>query len=141
MKNKLVRLFVTTAVAFLLLSWGQNLPAQTTTPPPATKANKPVNSPAAAGLLTQAYTALAAADHDYQGNRVRAMKQIEIAAKLLGVTLSGDGKVKEVQATSDQQLHTAQGLLQQAVAAGLKPKPQEHVQKAIAFLTTALSIK
>src|ERR1017187_1005633 len=140
MKIKLVRLFVTTAVAFLLLSWGQNLCAQTTTPPPG-KANKPVNSPAAAGLLTQAYSALAAADHDYQGNRVRAMKQIEIAAKILGVTLSGDGKVKEVQTTSDQQLHTAQALLQQAVAAGLRPKPQEHVDNALAFLTTALAIK
>ena len=140
MKIKLVRLFVSTAVAFLLLSWGQNLCAQTTTPPPG-KTNKPVNSPAAAGLLTQAYSALAAADHDYAGNRVRAMKQIEIAAKILGVTLSGDGKVKELQTTSDQQLRTAQALLQQAVAAGLRPKPQEHVEKALAFLTTALAIK
>ncbi len=69
------------------------------------------------------------------------MKQIEIAAKLLGVTLSGDGKVKEQQVASDQQLHNAQALLQQAVAAGLKPKPQMHVEKAITFLTTALSIK
>ena len=140
MNIKLVRLFVSTTVAFLFLSGGQSLQAQTTTPP-ATKANKPANSPAAAGLLTQAYSALSAADHDYQGNRVRAMKQIEIAAKMLGVTLAGDGKVKELQITSDQQLRTAQGLLQQAVAAGLKPKPQEHVQKALAFLTTALSIK
>ena len=140
MKNKLVRLFVTTTIAFLALSWGQNLQAQTTTPPPG-KANKPVNSPAAAGLLTQAYSALAAADHDYDGNRVRAMKQIEIAAKILGVTLSGDGKVKEVQVASDQQLRNAQALLQQAVAAGLRPKPQAHVEKALAFLTTALAIK
>jgi hypothetical protein len=140
MNTKLVRMFVSTAVAFVLLSCSQNLQAQSTTPP-ATKANKPVNSPAAAGLLTQAYSALSVADHDYQGNRVRAMKQIEIAAKILGVTLAGDGKVKELQTTSDQQLRTAQGLLQQAVAAGLRPKPQEHVEKALAFLTTALSIK
>jgi hypothetical protein len=139
MNIKLVRLFASTAVAFLLLSWGQNLPAQTT--PPATKPTKTANSPAVAGLLTQAYSALSAADHDYQGNRVRAMKQIEIAAKILGVTLGGDGKVKEQQVASDQQLHTAQGLLQQALAAGLRPKPQEHVEKALAFLTTALSIK
>ena len=140
MNIKLVRLFVSTTVAFLLLSEGQNIQAQTTTTP-ATKANKPVNSPAAAGLLTQAYTALYSADHDYQGNRVRAMKQIEIAGKLLGITLSGDGRVKEQQVASDQQLRTAQCLLQQAVAAGLKPKPQMHVEKALAFLTTALSIK
>jgi hypothetical protein len=139
MNIKPVRLFVTTAVAFLLLSCGQNLQAQTTAP--VTKPTKSVNSPAAASLLTQAYTALAAADHDYQGNRVRAMKQIEIAAKILGVTLAGDGKVKEQQVASDQQLRTAQGLLQQAVVAGLRPKPQEHVEKALAFLTTALAIK
>jgi hypothetical protein len=139
MNIKLVRLFVSTAVAFLLVSWGQSLQAQTTTPP--TKPTKTVNSPAAVGLLTQAYTALYSADHDYNGNRVRAMKQIEIAAKILGVTLSGDGRVKEQQVASDQQLHTAQGLLQQALAAGLRPKPQEHVEKAIAFLNTALSIK
>ncbi len=140
MNMKLVRLFVSTTAAFLLLSWGQNSQAQTTTPP-ATKPGKTVNSPAAAGLLTQAYSALSAADHDYNGNRVRAMKQIEIAAKILGVTLAGDGKVKEAQVTSDQQLHTAQTLLQQAVAAGLKPRPQEHIEKALAFLNTALSIK
>src|SRR5580700_296010 len=124
MNMKLVRVFASTATAFLLLSWGQNSQAQTTAP--ATKPTKTVNSPAAAGLLTQAYSALSAADHDYDGNRVRAMKQIEIAAKILGVTLSGDGKVKEQQVTSDQQLRTAQTLLQQAVTAGLRPKPQEH---------------
>ena len=139
MKMKFVRVFVSTAAALLLLSWGQNLQAQTTTTP--AKPTKTVNSPAAAGLLTQAYSALSAADHDYNGNRVRAMKQIEIAGKILGITLSGDGKVKEQQVTSDQQLHTAQALLQQALAAGLRPKPQEHVEKALAFLTTALSIK
>jgi hypothetical protein len=139
MNMKLVRLFASATVAFLLLSWGQNLQAQTT--PPAAKPTKTVNSPAAAGLLTQAYSALFSADHDYNGNRVRAMKQIEIAAKILGVTLSGDGRVKEQQVASDQQLRTAQGLLQQALAAGLRPKPQEHVEKALAFLTTALSIK
>jgi hypothetical protein len=139
MNSKLVRVSVSIAIAFVLLSWGQNLQAQTT--PPATKPTKTVNSPAAAGLLTQAYSALFSADHDYNGNRVRAMKQIEIAGKMLGVTLSGDGRVKEQQAASDQQLRTAQTLLQQALAAGLKPKPQEHVEKALAFLNTALSIK
>jgi len=139
MKIKLVRLFASTAVACLLLSWGQNLQAQTTTPP--TKPTKTVNSPAAAGLLTQAYSALSAADHDYDGNRIRAMKQIEIAAKRLGVSLGGDGKVREQQVTSDQQLHTAQALLQQAVVAGLRPGPKEHIEKAIIFLNTALSLK
>ena len=139
MNMKLVRLFAGTTAALLLLSWGQNSQAQTTTTP--TKPTKTVNSPAAAGLLTQAYSALFSADHDYNGNRVRAMKQIEIAGKILGVTLSGDGRVKEQQVASDQQLRTAQTLLQQALAAGLRPKPQEHVEKALAFLNTALSIK
>ena len=141
MKIKLVRLFASTAVIFLLLSLGQNLSAQQTTTPPATKANKPQNSPAAAGLLTQAYAALSTADHDYSGNRVRAMKQIEIAGKMLKITLGGDSKVKEAQTTSDQQLRTAQSFLLQAVSAGLKPKPLEHVQNAINFINTALAIK
>jgi hypothetical protein len=139
MNSKRVRLLASTTAVFLLLSWAQTLQAQTTTPP--TKSTKTENSPAAAGLLTQAYADLSAADHDYDGNRIRAMKQIEIAAKRLGITLSGDGKAKELQVTSDQQLHTAQALLQQAVAAGLRPGPKEHIEKAIAFLNTALSIK
>ena len=145
MNAKLCRVSICTAVVVLFLAIGLNARAQTPVPAPTTpkptKAETQAADTAAAGLLTQAYAALSIADHDYQGHRVKAMKHIEVAGKVLGLTLGGNGTGHEVQTTSDQQLHTAQVLLQQAVAAGLRPKPQEHVEKALAFLTTALAIK
>jgi hypothetical protein len=68
------------------------------------------------------------------------MKQIEAAAKDLGFTLAGNGHGHEAQVASDEQLRTARGLLQQAVT-GLPPRAQQHVQKAIAQISVALSIK
>ncbi len=100
----------------------------------------PSASAAPAQLLRQAYVRLSVADHDYMGHRVRAMRQIEAAAKLLGVDLKGDGKGHEPQGTSDQQLHAAQALLQQA-APGLTGKPLTRVNNAIQQITTALSIR
>jgi len=92
-------------------------------------------------LLSQAYATLAVADHDYQGHRVRAMKHIEVAAKVLGVTLQGKGSGHEPQAASDQQLRTAQSLLQQALVPGLKPRVQNQINLELSELGTALSIK
>jgi len=131
MNTKLGRFFISTAVLTLFLAFNTNLRAQS--PPPA-------YPPATPGLLSQAYAALSVADHDYKGHRVRAMKQIEAAAKELGFTLQGNGHGHEQQVVSDQQLRTAQGLLQQAVS-GLPPGPQQHVQKAISQISIALSIK
>ena len=93
-----------------------------------------------ADLLQQAYTTLEQADHDYKGHRVAAMKQIEAAGKLLGLNLRGDGKGHEKQGVSDQQLRSAQALLEQA-RAGLAGKPLKHVDRAIKQLNIALSIK
>jgi hypothetical protein len=145
MKVKLCRVSIPTAVLILFLALGLNSRAQTPAPTPAptkpTKAQTQAADTAAAGLLTQAYAALAVADHDYQGHRVKAMKHIEVAGKVLGITLGGQGTGHELQATSDQQLHTAQALLQQALVPGLKPRVQNQINKALAELTTALSIK
>jgi hypothetical protein len=138
MKNRFPRFVVIVAV----LALGLNLYAQ---PPTRNQAGQsansstPANASAASGLLNQAYTALKAADHDYQGHRMRAMWHIEAAAKSLGVTLQGDGQGQEAQATSDQQLHTAQGLLKQAVT-DLPGKAKFHVEKAIEQLSVALTI-
>ena len=97
--------------------------------------------PVAAGdLLQQAYTTLEQADHDYKGHRIAAMKQIEAAGKLLGVNLRGDGKGHEKQGVSDQQLRTAQALLEQA-RPGLTGRPLKHVNRALKQLNIALSIK
>ena len=125
MKINLYRSFVGLAVVCFVLSFGQSLVAA---PAPA------------AGLLVQAYTTLEQADHDYKGHRMAAMKQIEAAAKLLGVKVRGDGKGHEQQGVSDAQLRTAQGLLQQAQS-GLSGKPLRHVNKALQQLSIALSIK
>jgi hypothetical protein len=125
MKINFYRSFIGLAVVCSVLSFGQNLVAA---PAPA------------AGLLVRAYTTLEQADHDYKGHRKAAMKQIEAAAKLLGVKVRGDGKGHEKQGVSDAQLRTAQGLLQQAQS-GLRGKPLGHVNKAQQQLSIALSIK
>jgi hypothetical protein len=97
--------------------------------------------PAGAGsLLQQAYAALERADHDYKGHRIEAMKHVEAAGKLLGLNLRGDGKGHEKQGVSDEQLRIAQGLLEQA-RSGLTGKPLKRVNRAIAQLNIALSIK
>lgn len=91
-------------------------------------------------LLRAAYTNLSQADHDYKGHRKDAMKQIEEAAKLLGVKLGGDGKDKEKQGVSDAHLREAANLLHQAQA-GLAKKPLKHVEDAEKQISIALSIK
>ena len=69
-----------------------------------------------------------------------AMKQIEAAAKTLGVNLKGDGHAHEAQGVSDDHLVYAQGLLENLAGAvggpGLK-----HIQSAIEQLTIALSVR
>ena len=144
MNVKLARFTIGTAVLILFLTIGLNSRAQSTTPAtPAApkKAATAAADSAASGLLSQAYAALSVADHDYQGHRVKAMKHIEVAAKVLGVTLGGNGTGHEPQATSDQQLRTAQGLLQQALAGGPRPRVQKQINLALTELSTALSIK
>jgi hypothetical protein len=91
-------------------------------------------------LLDDAYATLAQAKHDYQGHRVRAMKQIEAALGELGWKVSGTGRNHEPQGTSDAQLRAAQGLLQQA-STGLSGKALKHVNRAIAQISDALAIR
>jgi hypothetical protein len=143
MITKLPRFFISAAVLTLFLSFGANLraqPAASGNSGPTVKSSASGNSSAATGLLSQAYAALSGADHDYQGHRIRAMRQIEAAAKELGVNLQGDSSGQEQQGASDQQLHTAQSLLQQALT-GLPEKAKRHVERAIEQLSVALSIK
>ncbi len=124
MKSKIFPNLLVLLTTVLFVSTGATLHAQ----------------PAPTGLLREAYFTLAAADHDYKGHRADAMKQIEEAAKLLGVNLHGDDKNHERQGASDAQLRAAQNLLEEAVG-GLSGKPRAHVEKAIKQISTALSIK
>ena len=91
-------------------------------------------------LLREAYGRLEKADHDYKGHRKDAMKQIEEAAKLVGVKVRGDGRGHEKQGVSDEHVREAEKLLQQA-RAGLSGKALRHVNKALEHLSTALKIK
>jgi hypothetical protein len=134
MNAKSLRFSIYTSVVALCLISGLNSRAQSAPATPSAASATSINQ------LTQAYAALSVADHDYQGHRVRAMKQIEAAAKVAGITLTDNGKGHEQQVTSDQQLQTATSLLQQA-RAGLPTKAQKHVDKALEQLAAALSIK
>jgi hypothetical protein len=134
------------AVLVLVLSYGLVIPAgPTATGQQTAPAQQPtLSAQSEAALLSQAYNILAAANHDYKGHRVRAMKQIEAAAKLLGANLQGNGPGHEQQPVSDAQLRQAQALLQQ-LSTGLAPtRPKAvhaHIEAAINQINIALSIK
>jgi len=99
---------------------------------------------AEAGMLHRAYRILATGDHDYNGHRVRAMHQIESAAKLLGLDLSGDAKDKQPQPLSDAKLREAQGLLQSVLGASevkSQKRISKHITEAIDQINVALSIR
>jgi hypothetical protein len=125
MKNLNLRSFTLAVMAALLFCFTSTLLAG---PSPA------------ADLLRQAYATLERADHDYKGHRIAAMRQIEAAGKVLGENLRGDGKARERQPVSDEQLRAAQAQLQEA-SSQLTGKAQKHVNQAIKQLSIALKIK
>jgi hypothetical protein len=105
-------------------------------------------------LLENAHATLAQADHDYNGHRVLAMREIPPAVHELTGTFNGKvrahvhlrhtgkiiGKGREAQNTSDAQMRVAENMLQQA-SAGLSGHAFQHVNSALAQLNTALSIR
>lgn len=95
-------------------------------------------------MLRRSYWILASADKDYDGHRVKAMKQIKEAARMLGLDLNaGDDRTRERQVWSDDRLRTADDLLSHVLnAAEVKGQPRisKHVSNAISEINTALSI-
>jgi hypothetical protein len=94
--------------------------------------------------LTQAYSTLASADHDYKGHRIKAMQAIKKAARMMGQRLGGDGKAKEPQTLSDQQLRGVQSMLQKVrgtVGGRNSQRVVQRINEAIQHVTVALSIK
>jgi hypothetical protein len=112
----------------ILLLWAIN---------PGTSRAEAVNS---GRLLRQAYLSLLLADHDYNGHRIEAMKEIETAAKLLKIEIKENGQRDEQQGVSDEQLRAARSLLDQA-REGLETRPRKHVEKAIKQIDVALKIR
>ena len=110
-----------------------------------------------ADVLTGAYVLLAAANHDYDGHRPRAMRHVEVACNILEADLltrgsvqkqinalkdanaktlvkyasQTDAAVHETQALSDAQLLLADVLIQR-VAFFLNPTRQRHVLSRLA---------
>jgi hypothetical protein len=99
---------------------------------------------AEAGMMHRAYRILAYGDHDYKGHRAAAMKQVKVAAGLLGLDLSGDDRDREKQVLSDDQLRTARDLLTH-VLENSDVKGQDriarHIHNAIDQIDKALSIR
>jgi hypothetical protein len=109
-------------------------------------------------LLVNAHAILAHADHDYDGHRAMAMKEIQAAIHDLAGTAHvktrththvryyryhptrTSNKEPENQNASDYQVRTAENLLEQA-STGLSGDAYQHVTSAIAQLNTALSVR
>ncbi len=95
------------------------------------------------------------ADHDYQGHRVKAMKQIHAAVKALGPVGGKHGQLKFTPGTGKLPQNVSDGILQQAlknltvvqtalansVGPGNRPAAVMSIQAAILELQTALKIR
>lgn len=123
-----------------------------------------------ADALKKAYILLAGANHDYNGHRAKAMHEVHAAYKILDARINKRGtpqqkavsqqedalaaaarlaaknapKVHEDQRASDAQLAQASAILQQlhgVYANGKHPRLLGHVDKAVAEIATALTIR
>jgi len=153
MNTKHLKTASKTAVFITILAYGVNLRAATPATTQTSSGSAAVQNQfqtvafsdsAEAGMLQNAYLILATGDHDYKGHRMKAMHQIEAAAKLLGMNLSGDAKDKQPQSLSDAKLREAQGLLQNVLgAAEVKNEKRvtKHITEAINQINIALSIR
>jgi hypothetical protein len=152
MNTKYLKTAAKAAVLVTALSCGVNLRAATPSTPQTLGGSVvsqnqfqtvAFSDSAEAGMLRSAYLILATGDHDYKGHRVKAMHQIEAAAKLLGMDLSGDAKDKQPQPLSDAKLREAQGLLQSVLGASevkSQKRVTKHITEAIDQINVALSI-
>lgn len=94
--------------------------------------------------LAHAYALLKLANHDYDGHRVKAMKELEIAGESLGMKLEAHGSEHERKWKSDEQLAEAHRLLREArdkLEARDRDRAAAHVEKAIKETDAALRVK
>jgi hypothetical protein len=64
--------------------------------------------------VVHAYRLMKGADHDYDGHREAAMKEVRSAGDKLGLTLEGEGVKEERQWKSDRRMKEARRLLREA---------------------------
>lgn len=94
--------------------------------------------------LVHAYRLLKSADHDYDGHREAAMKEVRIAGEKLGLVLEGEGVERERQWKSDKRLMEARRLLREArekLEVRDRDRVAESVDKAVKELDIALKVK
>lgn len=99
---------------------------------------------AEAEMLRNAYRTLATGDHDYRGHRVKAMRAVEAAGKLLGLDLAGDLRERTPQPLSDEKLREAQSQITQVLGSAEvrgQKRVVKHLNTAIQHINTALSIR
>lgn len=94
--------------------------------------------------IVHAYRLLKGADHDYDGHREAAMKELRIAGDKLGLTLEGEGMKEERQWKSDRRLQEARRLLKEA-RNKLEDRDRERaaasIEHAIKEIDVALKVK
>ena len=94
--------------------------------------------------LTHAYRLMKGADHDYDGHREAAMKEVRAAGEKLGLVLEGEGVKEESQWKSDKRMLEARRLLKEA-RNKLEDRDREKAAKeldvAIKELNQALKTK
>jgi hypothetical protein len=94
--------------------------------------------------LVHAYHLLKKADHDYDGHREKAMKEVEAAGHDLGLELGGDLPDRERQWKSDEQLTEARRLLREArekLEARDRDRVADRIQHAIDQINAALKTR
>jgi hypothetical protein len=91
--------------------------------------------------LVHAFRLMKRADHDYDGHRVKAMHEVEVAGKALGLDLGGDIEDRERQWKSDAQMAEARRLLIHArdhLEAHDRDRVADHVEVAIKEINASL---
>jgi len=94
--------------------------------------------------VAHAFHLLKKADHDYDGHRGKAMREVETAGKALKLELGGEIADKEKQWKSDEQMAEARRLLVEA-RDKLEKKDRDviadHLEVAIKEIDEALKVK
>jgi len=94
--------------------------------------------------MVHAFHLLKKANHDYGGHRVKAMHELEVAGRDLGLEMGGDLPERERQWKSDEQLIEARRILREA-RDKLEARDRDHaadrIEHAIKEIDTALEVK